>query len=50
MHDLYYKDGAPFGASSQSDAAYEELIAFLKVANEGGYIFSTLDKYLHDEV
>ena len=49
MHGIYFKKGAPFGTNGHDDAAYEELATFLKLAKEGGYVFSTLDKYFDDE-
>ena len=45
MHDVAYRDG---GNSNSENSAEEELITFLSLAKESGYIFSTLDRYLQD--
>ena len=45
MHDAAYRDG---GNLNLEDSAEEELITFLNLAKEQGYIFSTLDRYLAD--
>ena len=45
MHDVAYRGG---GNSNSESSAEEELITFLSLAKESGYIFSTLDRYLRD--
>ena len=47
MHDIAYRDG---GNNFDSVLEDDELTTFLKLAKESGYIFSTLDRYLHDDV
>ena len=47
MHDVAYRDG---GNLSNANPENDELTTFLKLAKESGYIFSTLDRYLHDQV
>ena len=45
MHDVAYRDG---GNLNSENSAEDELITFLSLAKESGYIFSTLDRYLQD--
>ena len=45
MHDVAYRDG---GNINSENSAEDELITFLSLAKESGYIFSTLDRYLQD--
>ena len=47
MHDVAYRDGGAFHKQNGED---DELTTFLKLAKESGYIFSTVDRYLHDQV
>ena len=47
MHDVAYRDD---GTSTEATNGEEELTTFLRLAKETGYIFSTLDRYLHDPV
>ena len=45
MHDVAYRDGVGFNSESSAE---EELLTFLTLAKESGYVFSTLDRYLAD--
>ena len=45
MHDAAYRDGDDLDLENSAE---EELITFLNLAKESGYIFSTLDRYLAD--
>ena len=47
MHDVAYRDGGSFDTSGNEE---DELTTFLRLAKDSGYIFSTLDRYLHDPV
>ena len=48
MHDVAYRDGG--NSLSSANLEDDELTTFLKLAKESGYTFSTLDRYLHDQV
>jgi len=45
MHDAAYRDEDNLNSENSAD---EELITFLNLAKESGYIFSTIDRYLAD--
>ena len=47
MHDIAYRDR---GNISNANLEEDELTIFLKLAKESGYIFSTLDRYMDDQV
>ena len=47
MHDVAYRDGGNFNTESNKE---DELTTFLRLAKDSGYIFSTIDRYLHDPV
>ena len=48
MHDIAYRDG---GNVSNANLEEDELTIFLKLATkESGYIFSTLDRYMDDQI